>query len=122
MKPHNAARVIGMAALVLSLPYGVLGYAMDHGAMGDMKMGHDMRGIVGMQETTDGEVREVDPAAQKITIRHGEIKSRGMPAMTMVFSVKDPSMLGIVRPGDKVKFRVERAGGAMVITELQPVQ
>ena len=69
--------------------------------------------------TTDGEVRKVDKEAKKITLKHGEIKNLEMPGMTMVFQVKDPAMLDAVKPGDKVKFKAEKAGGAVVVTEIE---
>ena len=72
-----------------------------------------------MSETVDGEVRKVDKDARKITLRHGEIKQLDMPAMTMVFQVKDPAMLDKVKAGDKVKFKAESAGGAMTLTEIE---
>lgn len=71
------------------------------------------------REMTDGEVRKVDKETMKITLRHGEIKNLGMPAMSMVFQVKDPAMLDAVKPGDKVKFSAERTGGAMVVTHIE---
>jgi Cu(I)/Ag(I) efflux system protein CusF len=69
---------------------------------------------------TDGEVRKVDKDGQKITLRHGEIKNLDMPAMTMVFNVKDPGMLDKLKPGDKVQFRVADEGGRFTVTEIQP--
>ena len=48
-------------------------------------------------ETSDGEVRRVDKDARKITLRHGPLANLDMPAMTMVFQVKDPAMLEQVR-------------------------
>jgi len=42
-----------------------------------------------------------------------------MPGMTMVFQVQDPAMLDMVKTGDKVKFKVEKADGAIVVTEIQ---
>lgn len=71
---------------------------------------------------TDGEVRRVDKAARKITLRHEEIKNLDMPPMTMVFQVKDPAMLDNVKAGDKVKFSAASAEGAMTITEIQVVK
>ena len=68
---------------------------------------------------TEGEVRKVDKDTRKITLKHGEIKNLDMPGMTMVFQVKDPAMLDAVKQGDKVQFKVERSGGALVITEMQ---
>ena len=70
-------------------------------------------------DMTDGEIRKVDKDTKKITIKHGEIKNLDMPGMTMLFQVKDPAMLDMVKPGDKVKFRAEKAGGGIVVTEIQ---
>lgn len=71
---------------------------------------------------TDGEIRKVDKDNKKLTIKHGEIKNLKMPAMTMVFQVKDPTMLDQVKAGDKVRFHVEQANGAMVVTQIEPAQ
>jgi Cu/Ag efflux protein CusF len=68
---------------------------------------------------SEGEVRKVDKGTQKITLKHGDIKNLDMPGMTMLFRVGDPAMLDKVKPGDKVKFRAEKTGGAIVITEIQ---
>jgi Cu/Ag efflux protein CusF len=70
---------------------------------------------------TTGEVRKVDIAAQKITIKHGPIDNLGMSAMTMVFRVSDPAMLTAVKSGDQVKMTVERVDGALTIVALQIV-
>ena len=67
---------------------------------------------------SDGEVRKVDKEAQKITIRHGPLVHLGMPAMTMVFQVKDPTMLDKVATGDKITFVAEKIGGAFTVTEV----
>jgi Cu(I)/Ag(I) efflux system periplasmic protein CusF len=72
------------------------------------------------QTMADGEVRKVDKDAKKITIKHGPLQSLDMPAMTMVFQVKDPAMLNQVKAGDKVKFQAEKVGGAFTITKLEP--
>ena len=72
-----------------------------------------------MTDTVAGEVRKVDKDARKITLRHGEIKQLDMPAMSMVFQVKDPAMLDKVKAGDKVKFRAEGSAGAFTITEIE---
>lgn len=69
---------------------------------------------------TDGEVRKVDKEAKKLTIRHGPIANLDMPAMTMVFHVKDEAMLDRVKPGDKIKFAAEKVGGAFTVTRIEP--
>ncbi|MSQ49061.1 MAG: copper-binding protein [Betaproteobacteria bacterium] len=70
---------------------------------------------------TDGEIRKVDKDAKKITIKHGPIQSLDMPAMTMVFQVKDPGLLEQVKAGDKVKFATEKLGGAFAVTWIEKV-
>jgi Cu(I)/Ag(I) efflux system periplasmic protein CusF len=69
--------------------------------------------------TTDGEVKKVDKAASKVTIKHGEIKNLNMPPMTMVFSTKDAKMLDKVKAGDKVRFSAEDNKGKLVVTEIE---
>ena len=70
----------------------------------------------------DGEVRKVDKDAQKITIRHGPMPGVDMPAMTMVYRVKDAAMLDQVKAGDRVKFHAEKVGGAFTVTKIEPAQ
>jgi Cu/Ag efflux protein CusF len=73
-------------------------------------------------DMTDGEVRKVDVEAAKITLKHADIKSLDMPAMTMVFVVRDKAMLDKVKAGDKVKFRAVNEDGKFTITALQVVR
>lgn len=70
-------------------------------------------------DLTAGEVRKVDKAAAKITIKHEDIKSLDMPAMTMVFQVKDATLLDKVKPGDAVRFAAEKQGTAYVVTTIE---
>ena len=70
--------------------------------------------------TADGEVKKVDAAANKITIRHGPIKQFDMEdPMTMVYRVKDPAILKSVKVGDKVKFNADRADGQFTVTKIE---
>jgi Cu(I)/Ag(I) efflux system protein CusF len=66
-----------------------------------------------------GEVRKIDKAAGKITLKHGEIKSMDMPPMTMVFQVRDPALLDKVKSGDKVRFAAESNAGAIIVTAIE---
>ena len=77
-------------------------------------------GVARADELTDGEVRKVDKAAGKLTLKHGEIKNLEMPPMTMIFVVKDKALLDRVKAGDKVRFKAVSEGGRIVITELKP--
>ena len=71
------------------------------------------------QQLADGEIRKVDKKAKKLTIQHGPIPSIDMPAMTMVFQVKDPALLDKVKAGDKVRFQAEKVGGAFTVTKIE---
>ena len=73
-------------------------------------------------DMTDGVIRKIDKDTKKVTIKHDEIKSLQMPPMTMVFQVKDATMLDKVQPGDKVRFKVEMAGSAMLVTDISAVK
>ena len=75
------------------------------------------------QQLADGEIRKVDKKAGTLTIKHGWIQAIDMPAMTMVFQVKEAAMLDRVKAGDKVKFQAEmRAGGKVAVTQIEPVK
>lgn len=69
----------------------------------------------------EGEIRKVDKAAGKLTIKHGPLENLGMPAMTMIFRVKDAAMLDQVKPGDRIKFLAEKVDGTFTVTKLQVV-
>ena len=71
-------------------------------------------------DLTDGEVRKVDLEGGKVTLKHAEIKNLDMPGMTMVFAVKDKTMLDQLKAGDKVKFKAVNVGGKITVTEIQP--
>jgi Cu/Ag efflux protein CusF len=67
-----------------------------------------------------GEVRKIDEAAGKVTLKHGPIRNLGMDqGMTMTFRVKDPAMLKEVQVGDKVEFEAEQAASGYTVTKLQ---
>jgi len=70
---------------------------------------------------THAEVRKVDKEAGKVTLKHGPIVNLEMPAMTMVFRVKEAAMLDKVKAGDKVRFKAEMIEGAVTVTEVVPV-
>lgn len=69
----------------------------------------------------NGEVKKIDEAQGKITLRHDPISNLDMDSMTMVFRVKDPAMLKTVAVGDKVVFEAERVNGALTVTEIKKV-
>jgi Cu/Ag efflux protein CusF len=70
-------------------------------------------------EMSDGEVRRIDKDANTLTLRHGPLVNLGMPAMTMVFRVKDPAMLDKVIVGDKVKFQAGKISGGYEVIHME---
>ena len=67
---------------------------------------------------TDAEVKKVDAASGKITLKHGALENVVMPAMTMAFKAKDAAMLAHAHAGDKVKVRIEKVDGTLTIVKL----
>ena len=72
------------------------------------------------KDITAGEIRKVDKDAGKLTIKHDDIRNLDMPAMTMVFQVKDKATLDKLQTGDKIKFKALSENGKLVATEIQP--
>ena len=99
MKPIKSAAAI----LSLSIALGV-GVAFAQAAM------------------VNGEVKKIDKAAGKVTLKHGPIKNLDMDGMTMVLRVKDPAMLTKLRVRDKVQFEAERAPDGVTITKMQKIK
>ncbi|MFZ2294863.1 MAG: copper-binding protein [Polaromonas sp.] len=102
-----------VATAALASPHLLAQPAMDMSGMKDKEMNMEM---------SSGEVKKIDTAAQKITLKHGEIKNMEMPGMTMVFKVQDPSLLDNIKVGDKVNFKAEKRNGAIVVTAIETVR
>jgi Cu/Ag efflux protein CusF len=66
----------------------------------------------------DGEIRKVDAAAGKLTIRHGEIPNLRMSGMTMIFKAS-PEVLGRAKEGEKISFTADRVDGALTVMSLE---
>jgi len=71
---------------------------------------------------SEAEVRKVDKAAGKITLKHGPIPNIEMPPMTMVFNAAEPAMLDRVKAGDKVRFTADKIGGQYTVTRIEPAK
>jgi Cu(I)/Ag(I) efflux system protein CusF len=100
-------------AATLAVPATAQQKAEDHAA-------HHPAAAASDADMVSGEIRKVDTDAKKLTIKHGEIKSLDMPAMTMVFTVKDAAMLDKLKAGDRILFTAEKAAAGYVVTEIRP--
>lgn len=65
----------------------------------------------------EGTVKKVDKAAGKLSIAH-EAQKNGMPAMTMVYKVKDAATLDKIQQGQKIRFVTDTAD-AMTIVRIE---
>ena len=66
-----------------------------------------------------GTVTNIMNSQGKIKIKHGPIEHLGMPAMTMVFIVKDETLLKDIEKGETVNFSVDHSSGGFVITNIK---
>ncbi len=73
-------------------------------------------------EFTNGEIRKVDKAGKKVTLKHEEIKNLGMPPMAMVFETKDASVFDKFKAGDKVRFKAIWEAGKYILVDIQPAR
>lgn len=116
-----------MKKALASLAMGcALAFSAASYAAGDMSHMSNMDASGGAQPSADakngmshGAIKKVDPAAGKLTIKHGPLDNLGMGAMTMVFKVKDPAMLTQVKAGDKIDFVADEVNGALTVVTLR---
>lgn len=73
-------------------------------------------------DTVQAEVLKVQKDARKITLKHGDLKNIGMPAMTMAFTVADGHVLDAVKQGDAVTATIENVKGDLKVTRLEPAR
>jgi Cu/Ag efflux protein CusF len=67
-----------------------------------------------------GVLKKVNKATGKVSIAH-EAQHGGMPAMTMVYNVKNLATLDKVQTGQKVRFATDPADGASLV-HLEPMK
>jgi Cu(I)/Ag(I) efflux system protein CusF len=122
MLSRSASLALVLSAAIAS-PAWAASHQGGHGSHGDHgKAATTASTQATAGEMTDGEVRKVDKEAGKLTLKHADIKSLDMPAMTMVFVVKDKAMLDKLKAGDKIKFKAINDAGKFTVTEMQMAQ
>lgn len=73
-------------------------------------------------QMVDGVVKKVDKSAGKVTLSHGPLTNLSMPAMTMVFRVKEANWLDQMKAGDKIRFMADNVNGAVTIVHFEPAK
>ena len=113
-----------MKALIATLFIAGATFAPLHAAMNehDAHAGHGTMTSSADGSFVDGVVKKIDKAAGKITVSHGPLTNLNMPAMTMVFRVKDAAWLDQMQAGAKIRFVADSINGALTIVELEPAK
>ena len=109
-------RILLAIALAVASGAHAQGVPVDHSAH------HAPAASASAPVQSDGEVRKIDRAQGKVTLRHGPLPNLDMPAMTMVFKAADPKLLDGLKQGDKVRFTAEKVNGTLSVTALEVVE
>ena len=86
---------------------------------GFMKTQHSTSATGAALPWAEAEIRRIDTAAGKISLKHGEIKNLDMPPMSMVFQVPDTSQLAGLKVGDAVRFTANQINGAYTVIRIE---
>lgn len=106
-------RQLLVASLSLLATFAV--HAQEHDAHHPHEGQHEHAAM----EMSRGEVRKVDRESGKLTIRHGPLANLDMPAMTMVFRVRDAALLDQVKVGDNVEFEADKVNGQLTVVRME---
>jgi Cu(I)/Ag(I) efflux system periplasmic protein CusF len=107
---------------IVCLTAAACAYAADNAQMAPASPAAPATAQKMSEANTAAEVRKIDKAAGKLTLKHEAIENLQMPPMTMVFRVRDPSLLDALKAGDKVKVRVEQIEGNYTVTAIETGQ
>ncbi len=106
-------RAIATITILVAAGFSMPGIAAtDH----DSQAGHGSMSAKPSADASliDGLVKKVDKSAGKVTVSHGPLPN-GMPAMTMVFKVKNAAWLDQMKAGSKIRFAADQINGLMTI-------
>lgn len=109
MKVITKSMMIATASLVLLQT----GYAAQPGSQAV-----DSRESAGQVGYSTGEIKKIDADRGVVTLKHGPIENLGMPNMTLIFCLAQPEQLTGFKVGDRVRFKVEKIRGSLVVVEL----
>lgn len=73
-------------------------------------------------QPVEGEVTRINKDARKMSIRHGPLPHLDMPAMNMVYAVKDPALLDRVKVGSKITFVADKIDGTFTVLSIESVR
>jgi len=73
-------------------------------------------------EWVNGEIIRIDPARNRIVVKHEYIPSIKMHAMTMPFGISSGLNVEPYKPGDKVRFQFKIVDGTLDITTMEKLK
>lgn len=98
-----------VASFVAAAAFAAPGFADDHAGHGQMAA------KAGDMQMADGLVKKVNKSSGKVTLSHGPLTNLGMPAMTMVFRMKEAAWIDQLKEGDRIRFMADRVNGAYTV-------
>jgi Cu/Ag efflux protein CusF len=115
MKRQHCIITAALATLFSLLP-ATAPFASVH----DEHAGHRAQSTTAKESSmSEGVVRKVGKAASKVTIAHGPLTNLKMPAMTMVFRVKDGVWLDRMQADSKIRFQADSINGVFTIVRFE---
>lgn len=97
------------------------------------KMGHSMKGMhstsmapaaatmVNTEALANAVVKQISLTKKTVTLTHGALPN-GMPAMTMIYQVKQAARLETMSVGQKIRFAGESVDGGMTVTRFESMK
>ena len=89
------------------------------GSVANVSVQTQEKTIVATSSDAHGFIKSIRPKHSKIVIAHSPIDKYGMPAMSMVFKVKDPKMLEGIKKGQEISFDVDNTDAGFVVTRIE---
>ena len=113
-------RLHGIITAALACLFSLLPATASFAASQDEHAGHRAQSTAASESSmSEGVVRKVDKAAGKVTVAHGPLTNLKMPAMTMVFRVKDAAWLDRMQADSPIRFQAESINGVLTIVRFE---
>ena len=110
----------GIITAALACLFSLLPITAPFASSQDEHAGHRAQNTPASESSlSEGIVRKVDKAAGKVTVAHGPLSNLKMPAMTMVFRVKDAAWLDRMQVDSTIHFQADSINGVLTIVRFE---
>jgi len=114
LKTRLASTLIALTAVISSPAIAASEHGSHTGMQGDMHTAAPAAAAM-----VDGLVKKIDKSTGKVTLAHGPLTNLNMPAMTMVFRVKEAAWLDQIKVADKIRFVADSINGVLTIVRFE---